>query len=321
MDVTLYVGEIAALLTAAVWAAAALIWVHVGRYLRPLLLNMTKNLIAAAILFGVALLLGLGLFNLPPGAALLFAASGALGIGIGDTFYLQSLNRLGPAWALLITMLTPPLTVLMGWVFLGETLGGVAIAGVALTVIGVGWVVLRPPQADNVDAVVSEADPERPAASVPDQTPQALRVGVGLALLGVLLQSASMIVNRQAFVLGGADADALVSTVYRLAAGGLVLAVLLPMVKPVASLPPVWRVPTRVWYWLGATTLISTAGGMLLMQVAVERASNAGVVQTLLSASPLFVIPMVALAGQRVGGSTVLGGLVAIAGVAMLFAG
>ena len=216
-------------------------------------------------------------------------------------------------------MLAPPLTVTLGWLLLDEQVGWQAAAGVALTVVGVGWVVTRrapPPRAstipDNAPAAgVEEA--ERPASS------RSVAIGVATGCLGAVMQAASLIVNRYGYRVG--EADATLTTILRIAAGVLLLAVLVPLLRRPPGAVPLWRLGKRLWVWFGVATLIGTAGGMFLMQVAVDRGQNAGVIQTLLSTSPLFVMPMVALTGERITLSAVAGGLVATAGVAMLFLG
>ena len=57
-----------------------------------------------------------------------------------------------------------------------------------------------------------------------------------------------------------------------------------------------------------------------LMQISAKHADKAGVAATLLSTTPLFVLPIVAMLGEHISKRAVLGALVTIAGVAMLFA-
>jgi len=59
---------------------------------------------------------------------------------------------------------------------------------------------------------------------------------------------------------------------------------------------------------------------MWLQQVSISLAP-AGIVQTLLSASPLFILPIAALQGQKITPRAVLGALLALGGVALLFTG
>ena len=66
--------------------------------------------------------------------------------------------------------------------------------------------------------------------------------------------------------------------------------------------------------------LLGTVGGIWLMQVSAMHADKAGIAATLLTTSPLFVLPIVAMIGEHLSKRAVLGALVTIAGVALLFA-
>jgi drug/metabolite transporter (DMT)-like permease len=73
-----------------------------------------------------------------------------------------------------------------------------------------------------------------------------------------------------------------------------------------------------VWGLVLAATVIGTYVGISLQQFAFKNAS-AGVTQTLLSTSPLFILPIVVWQGEKVSIRAVGGVLVALAGIAMLF--
>ena len=69
----------------------------------------------------------------------LFFLSGAVGIGIGDVAFFQTLPRLGSRLtSLLIGCLSAPLAALIEWVWLGTTLSVAQILWGLLTVCGVG---------------------------------------------------------------------------------------------------------------------------------------------------------------------------------------
>jgi drug/metabolite transporter (DMT)-like permease len=77
----------------------------------------------------------------------------------------------------------------------------------------------------------------------------------------------------------------------------------------------------KLWALFTTATFLGTAIGIYLMQVAYDRGESAGVIQTLLATSPLFVLPMAALLGERPTWRAVLGSLIATAGVAAMFGG
>jgi drug/metabolite transporter (DMT)-like permease len=57
---------------------------------------------------------------------------------------------------------------------------------------------------------------------------------------------------------------------------------------------------------------------MWLQQIAIEL-TPVGIVQTLLSTSPLFILPIVALQGEQISPRAVAGALVALLGVGLFY--
>ena len=65
--------------------------------------------------------------------------------------------------------------------------------------------------------------------------------------------------------------------------------------------------------------LLGTVLGIWLMQVSVKQSDKVGIASTLLSTSPLFVLPIAAMLGDHISRRAVLGAGVSIFGVAMLY--
>ncbi len=289
-------GEFAALGAAAIWAIAAVIYTQMGRQLSPLLLNLLKGLIAIALLLLTLSLRG-QLFPAVPWQAVQFLAlSGVVGIGLGDTAYFQALQDIGPRRTLVIEALSPPLTALLAWGVLQERLSAVALAGIALTILGVLWVVLERTQ------------------SVDQPRLHWLR-GVGCGLLAALGQATGAVLSRSA--LAGSDIDPLWSTLVRLMAGCTVLLFWLMGQRLLLRQLKLLGKP-RVLSILVGTAFFSTYLGIWLQQVALKFAS-AGVAQSLSATSPLFVLPLAAMTGDRLRWRSIVGVVIALAGIWLLF--
>ena len=141
-------GELAALGGAFLWAVASVIYTRVGRAVGPAAMNLLKNVVALAMLGLTLLFVGQALPDAAGPAVALLLLSGVVGIGLGDTAYFETLNAVGPRRALLLETLAPPLAALLALVFLGERLHPGAWLGIAVTVVGVIWVITeRAPQA------------------------------------------------------------------------------------------------------------------------------------------------------------------------------
>ena len=136
-----FMGELAALSAAFVWALASTIWQRVGQQIPAVVLNLLKGAIALFMLLATVLILGTSLPAVNPHILAMLLISGALGIGIGDTAFFIVLKYLGARRTLLLETLSPPLTALFGLIFLQENLSPIACTGILLTICGVAWVI------------------------------------------------------------------------------------------------------------------------------------------------------------------------------------
>jgi len=291
-------GGLAALTAAFLWALASVWFTRLGSHLSVIEVNFLKGMLALILLVITLYLSGGGLQSIPANALGLLLVSGVIGITLGDSAYLQALQHLGPRRTLLLATLAPPMVGLIAWGVLGETLAWTAWLGILLTVAGIAWVIL-----------------ERTSDSAPAFD---LKLGLLFGFLAALSQSVALVLSRVA--LTRTSVDSLQSTILRLAAAVVVLAVWsLLRRKPLLS-RTVFQAQPHLWATLGAATFIGTYLAMWLQQVSISLAP-AGIVQTLLSASPLFILPIAALQGQKITPRAVLGALLALGGVALLFTG
>lgn len=320
-------GEIAALSAAFLWAAATLMFGRIGRQLSPIVLNIAKGLFALLFLvvtLGMRVLIfssgestGSDILSLPGISMINLLFSGAVGIGLGDTAYFSAINSLGARRALLLETLAPPISAVLAWFFLAETLPAIAVVGISLTLVGVAW-------------VISERVPGTRAAT--------WNAGIWVALLAVICQATGAVLSRAA--LADTVVNPLWSTLIRLLAGLAFMRVLV-MVRPQqlgnyqhqleegASNKDRndWRVrwqqsaialrKPKLIVSVAVVAFFATYLGIWLQQVALKYAAT-GVAQSLLATSPLFVLPMARLLGDRVSWRSVCGAVVALSGVWLL---
>ncbi len=131
-------GEILALLSAAAWAGAVILFRISGKRVSPVPLNLFKNVIALGIFLLVMPALGKPI--LPAATAGrygLLLASGILGIAVSDTLFLAALNILGAGLTAIVDCFYSPFIIILSYFFLGERLRGWQIAGVLLIIAAV----------------------------------------------------------------------------------------------------------------------------------------------------------------------------------------
>ncbi|WP_155898093.1 DMT family transporter [Allocoleopsis franciscana] len=290
-------GELAALGAAFLWALSAVIYAHLGQKVSPLALNLSKGVIAIALIALTLIVQG----NYWPadmnGVALgCLLLSGVVGIGLGDTFYFEALNHLGARRTLLLEALAPPLSAFIALVFLREALSLGAWMGIFLTVLGVSW-------------VISE---RVPGTTVNAENP--LR-GVGFALVSALAQASGAVLSRAA--LADTAISPLWSTLLRLMGCVVVLLLWIPFKQgSQAAFKPLQS--KQLLGIIIITALFSTYLGIMLQQTALKYTAT-GIAQALLSTSPLFVLPMTISMGEIVSPRAFLGVLVALGGIGLLF--
>jgi drug/metabolite transporter (DMT)-like permease len=290
-------GELAALGAAFLWASASVLYGRIGRYLSPPKMNLLKNLIALILILGILLPGGDLITGIDRFAMLLLLVSGAIGIGMGDSLYFGALKHIGARRSLLIMALSPPITGIIAAVFLDEGLPAGAWLGVWLTVAGVAW-------------VITERD------TGPDCGNSPKTLGATLAVLASAGQAAGAVLSHAAFL--HMNISPLRSALLRLTGGIVGAFIFMPLFRKTDGHGFRNLNSTRRWLTVLFTVFIGTFMGIWLQQVSLKHTA-AGVAQTLFATSPLFVLPIVVLMGEKVNIRAVLGVLLAIAGVGFLF--
>ena len=141
------IGEIAALLTSFFFSITAVIFTLASRQVGSMITNRVRLVIALLYL----LLINLVLFGqpLPIGAGssrwFWLALSGIIGLALGDMFLFAAYERIGARLGMLMMSLAPVIGAGIAWAVFGETLRVGQIAGIALTLAGIAWVVVIAP--------------------------------------------------------------------------------------------------------------------------------------------------------------------------------
>ncbi len=126
------IGQLAALTAAFFWGGTAILFSVAGRQIGAFATNLLRILLASIFLC-VTLWLTTGYF-LPLHATAdqikWLSISGIVGLALGDAALFACMVTLGPRIATLLLSLAPPITTLVAWMFMGEKLSGMAVAGI-----------------------------------------------------------------------------------------------------------------------------------------------------------------------------------------------
>lgn len=225
----------------------------------------------------------------------LLALSAFLGLAFGDGFYFRSLTLIGPRRATLLSASTPVLTALLAVPLLGEALGIIAWGGILLTTGGIIWVIAE--QHENGAPVAN------------------LKAGVIFGLIGAFGQGTGLLVAKIA--MQGTMA-AIPAAFFRMFSAALMVWVWGTLTGNVSKIQPVLRNRNALRPLLLASLLGPVTGVSLVLFA--YRTTEAGVVATLSTLYPLFVVPVVWLRGEDTPSLRAIAGtLIAIAGVAVIF--
>jgi len=268
-----------------------------GKSIRPLELNILKGLIALILLLATVLIgrMRISQGDLTPPVFWLLAASGVSGIGIGDTLFFGALQSIGSRRTLLIQMLSPPMAAIISYFALSERIPSLAWAGIVITVCGIAWVITERNKSDSTPVTYQWK-------------------GIGYAALAALASAAGVVFAHSA--LTQSRIDLLWSVIIRLGAG--VAFLLVWLIFQAGKRPAILPGGGALWRKVLIASFIGTYIALLLNQTAL-RYAPAGVAQTLLSTSPLFVLPIGLLAGERLTLRAVGGAVLAMAGIALFF--
>ncbi len=270
-------GEIASLGAALVWAVALSMYRRYGYGVKPWGLNLFKNWVGLA---GIVLLLLVTqpVWPTDPSIYLALTLSGLAGITLGDTAGYSVLRHLGAPAAAASVCLGPPLSAMLAFFFLGESLSTQELMGMSLTVLGVGGALLytQPASVRANDTFV----PSR-------------RWGIFWLVLGGLGHSVGVVLSRY----GMPHVDSYLGTFLRLLPAQLFL-LGVRYFQP-SGIRGLARDRKRLGLLIG-TAMVGTFLGLILMSVGLKY-SKAGIATALMSTYPLWVVPIAHfMLGERV---------------------
>ncbi len=299
MDISSYTGELAALLTAVFWAFTAMAFEVASRHIGSLAVNMIR-LVLAFIFLSVFNLVARG-YILPVDAGVhewvWLSVSGLVGFVFGDYFLFKSYAMISARIAMLIMTLVPPITAVIGWMILGETMSGQEITGMILTVSGISMAIFSRGGENGRKIKLNYAP-----------------MGLLMALLGTIGQAVGLVLSKY----GMGSYHAFAATQIRIIAAMFGFAVIIILLNKGGLIRKAFK-SKKGMIGTGIGSVFGPFLGVSFSLVAVKYAST-GVASTLMAIVPILLIPPAVLFfKQRVTWLEILGAFISVGGVTLFF--
>jgi drug/metabolite transporter (DMT)-like permease len=297
---SLLVGQLAGLATAICWSFTGIFFTLGARRVGAQAVNLARLLLALLVMLMLhRILLGTWLpLSAEPARWGWLALSGVIGLSLGDFALFQSMLFIGPRRAALMMALVPIISTALAWLMFGERLRWVDLLAIALTVAGIAWVVLE----RNVGDMIGDS--------------RRLRWGLLFGLAAATGQSAGLILSRQGMEGGFSVVSAQLIRIL-VACAAVWLAALYG--RHAEGVVRSLRADRKASMAIVGGTIAGPVVGVMLSLVAITRAP-VGIASTLMSLTPITIIPLVYFVfRERISARSLGGTLLALAGVAIIF--
>lgn len=301
------IGETAAIIVSLFWTICSIFFAIAGKRVGSISVNAIRIIMAIGLLGTTHIFLfGTIVPQANPEQWFWMGLSGVIGLSLGDLCYFTSLVILGPRRGVLVMSTHPIITVIVGWVWLGEVLTTWAIIGIAVTMLGVTWVIL-----EREEDIAEER-----------LTTKRKVYGVLLGIFGSVGQGVGLVISKYGMFNVATDPaeplDPLSATFIRMVIAAIAFWFIVAAIGRGHEI----KAASKDRKAIGAMLVGAFLGpflGVWLSMVAVTYTMT-GIAATLMSLMPVMVIPIVwYLYRERTSWRGFLGAVVAISGVAILF--
>jgi len=289
-------GELAALATAICWTFTALCFEYSSKKIGSLSVNLIKMYLAFALFTVFAWIFrGKPLPTDATGFAWLWLSlSGIIGFVLGDLFLFKALAIIGARTSMLIMALVPPLTAVIGFFLLSETIALRHCFGMTLTLGGVITVILTRENGNK--------ELKHPVK------------GLVYACIGMVGQAVGLVLSKY----GMGEYNAFSATQIRIIAGLAGFTLLLFYFKAWSQLKTAFKnIPAMRVTTIG--TVFGPFIGVYLSLLAVQNTST-GIASTIMAIVPVLIIPFsILLFKEKINLREIVGAIIAVIGTAIMF--
>ena len=301
----MFTGVFIAVATVLCWTVSVQFFEAASKRVGPTPVNIVRIGIAI-LLFGLLLLIRDGVplpVDFPLRAWALLGFSGVVGFFIGDIFLFKALVEMGPRLTMLLHSLAAPTAAIIGWFFLDEHYTSLQWFGMAVTLSGVGMVIMEK----------KNKHPVRPGSSQRSATV----AGVIFGLLAMAGQGCGMVLSKAGMQYDSGYLDAFAATQIRALAAFICFLVYFTMSRRWTNVFHVMKDGRALTY----TTLGAAIGpfvGVSLALLSLHYIST-GVASTIFALVPVFIIPFaIIIHHEHVSFRAIGGACIAVIGVYLL---
>lgn len=292
-----YIGEIAALITAVLWAGTAIAFTEATKIVGSYVVNITRLLLATLYLILTILIFNLD-FQISWDQIYLLGLSGIVGLVFGDGFLFKSFQYIGARLSMLVMTLSPPAAALLAYIYLGEELSNWGIIGIVLTISGVSLVIFK-------------------RSEQPTDDYKKNNLGYLFAFFGAIGQAVNLIFAKEAFQIG--EINGFVATFYRMVPSIPFMYLLGLIYKKRRQSILILKENKKAFEYIVIGSIIGPFLGITFSLIAVAY-TFVGIASTLMSTVPIVMLPIIVFYyKEKISMISILGAFIAVSGVAILF--
>ena len=290
-----YLGEFSALLTAFLWSGTSFAFSSAAEKIGSLQLNINRMIFASMFLISTILIMGYR-FDLSNSQFINLIISGIIGLVIGDTFLFKSFQMVGARISMLLMALSPGMSTLLAFIFLGERIAFLGLVGILITISGIALVVLE----RNINSKY-----------------HITALGIVYGILGAMGQAGGLIFAKFAFEEG--HITGFVATFVRVFSSVIIF---LPIMMLLKKYKNPYKLFNKNKSALGVTLIGTILGpflGITFSLIAIEN-TKVGIAATLMSTMPIIMLPMVRyIYKEKLSWRAITGAVIAVLGIALIF--
>ncbi|PKO06915.1 MAG: EamA family transporter [Chloroflexi bacterium HGW-Chloroflexi-3] len=293
-------GEIAAISAAFLWALSSILFSFSGKQIGSTSLNRIR--LSFAFLFLIithTLVYGTPIpLNATNEQWIWLGLSSIIGLVVGDLFLFQSFIMVGPRLAMLVMAISPVISALFAWIFLGETLSLLQISGIILTIGGISLVIL-----------------DRNNSHNPIYGERRKWVGILFGVGAAIGQAVGLIFAKKGLP---PEFPALSGVVIRVLVAVITVWFFAILTKQFKKSFQQFRQFPKAFRFAFAGAMVGPFLGVWLSLIAVQFA-KVGIASTLMALTPIFHLPIGTILKEKITKQAIAGTFIAMVGVAIIF--